>query len=414
MALDYLNRGFSILPIAQGTKRPPKGLRWRPYQQKAPSARTVRRWYGNGKGWGVGIVAGAVSGHLVVIDFDDPQVYAQWAEGNPIAKTLPTVRTGRGYQVYVRCPGVRLRKCIWGEIRGAGGYVVAPTSIHPSGRRYEWTIPLGEALPAFANIAELGLPETESPRDREAEAMPEKGAEGVPVPPPTPQRIASNSLTLYQHRCQKRRVGLEDLPADVAAAVERCVGLTIPRRPRQRGDRVFAFARALQTIPSLREMDPTSLTPIVRLWWHGAAPHTSGEHDFGDVVADFLYAWPRVRKPGLPGVHAAFERATESSVALDFLEGLGLGESMKLLAKLCIELQRNVGCEAPFFLTCADAGALLGVSPQRASRLLHVLAESLAVIEVVEPGTKVRGTRYRLRAEHLHLATIGPRGPPGT
>ena len=412
-ALEYLGRGFSILPIAPGTKRPPQGLRWRCYQERAATERTVRRWYGDGKGWGVGVVCGAVSGDLVVVDFDDPDVYRQWADGRPIAETLPTVRTGRGYQVYLRCRGVRLRKYSWGEVRGGGAYVVAPPSMHPCGRRYAWVVPLGDGLPAFSDLAELGLPETEGVKRRESDAMGGGGAVQRPVPPRPQHTIASKSQTLYQQRCQKRRVTLDDLPADVAAAVERCIDLTIPSRPGKRDDRVFAFARALQTIPTLRDMDPTTLAPLVRAWWHRAAADTSGEHDFGDSIVDFVYAWPRVTKPGLPGIHGGFERARESTVELGFLEGLGFGENMRLLAKLCIELQRNVGVEHAFWVSCYQAGPLLGVSPQRANKMLRVLAESVGLMAVAEPGRPGHPTRYRLRPEYRHLADGEPRGPPG-
>jgi hypothetical protein len=65
----------------------------------------------------------------------------------------PTVRTGGGgRQFFFRYPagsgltiGTGVRPGI--DFRGEGGYVVAPPSLHRSGRRYEWLLPMDTPLP---------------------------------------------------------------------------------------------------------------------------------------------------------------------------------------------------------------------------------------------------------------------------
>jgi hypothetical protein len=57
----------------------------------------------------------------------------------------PTVRTGRGVHYYFKRPSFEVRNGVGIagvklDIRGDGGYVAAPDSIHPSGARYEWVI----------------------------------------------------------------------------------------------------------------------------------------------------------------------------------------------------------------------------------------------------------------------------------
>ena len=62
------------------------------------------------------------------------------------------VITARGRHVYFQMPETPVRnsagKIAPGiDVRGDGGYVLAPPSIHPSGKRYEWSV---DCVSAFA------------------------------------------------------------------------------------------------------------------------------------------------------------------------------------------------------------------------------------------------------------------------
>jgi hypothetical protein len=172
-ALRYAAAGLSVIPIDPRTKRPyfsllpqvcnvpplddkdrtGRGI-WKPFQQHAASEALVRHWFDRKAPVNIGIVCGAVSGGLLVLDFDADadRTYQLWRAkvGTAIADLLPTVRTGKGYHVYLRYanPGGNVNLAERQDdqqqsfvpliqTRGEGGFVVAPPSRHPNGKRYE-------------------------------------------------------------------------------------------------------------------------------------------------------------------------------------------------------------------------------------------------------------------------------------
>lgn len=125
--------------IPLGRNKRPLLASWEPYQHRRPTPDELADWHRRFPRANIGIVTGAVSG-LVVLDSDGAEGEAALA-GRVLPPT-PTVRTGKGWHRYFAHPGrpapnaVRILPGL--DVRADGGYVVAPPSIHPSGRRYEW------------------------------------------------------------------------------------------------------------------------------------------------------------------------------------------------------------------------------------------------------------------------------------
>lgn len=151
-ALLYARAGISVIPIDHRTKKP-KG-EWKEYQGRRAEERELKSWLLSGSVKSIAAVCGKVSGGLLVIDFDVPGFYEEWADAaGELAQDLPVQRTGGGgYQVFFRCPepggNQKLafspkEEAVAGreiaiETRGEGGYVVVPPSLHPSGNYYQW------------------------------------------------------------------------------------------------------------------------------------------------------------------------------------------------------------------------------------------------------------------------------------
>jgi hypothetical protein len=137
-AEEYRDRGWSVIPL--DGKRPALAS-WRRFQTRRAGLNELRAWFETGTA-NIGVVTGAISG-LVVVDCDTPEDALFWKTKHP-ATPLEVVTGRGGRHFYYRFPrdeqatnraGVLQRKI---DIRGEGGYVAAPPSLHPNGQRYRW------------------------------------------------------------------------------------------------------------------------------------------------------------------------------------------------------------------------------------------------------------------------------------
>jgi putative DNA primase/helicase len=148
-----ISRGWSVFPLEARGKKPL--CEWKKFQMEPASLEQVREW--TKRECNIGIVTGRIS-KIVVLDLDNDEAIAE-AKRLGLPHT-PTVRTGRGRHVYFRHPGsfdVPNAAGIFpgADIRGDGGYVVGPGSVHENGKIYTWALPPG--LSDFAPLPEWML-----------------------------------------------------------------------------------------------------------------------------------------------------------------------------------------------------------------------------------------------------------------
>ncbi len=143
-ALQYLARGWAVIPLEPKGKRPI--VAWHQFHDERPTREQITVWFDDRPRANLGIVTGKVSG-LVVIDVD-PQHGGQdsladlESRHGPLPDTVECRTGGGGRHLYFRHPDVIVRNRVGFapglDVRGDGGMVVAPPSNHPSGRSYAW------------------------------------------------------------------------------------------------------------------------------------------------------------------------------------------------------------------------------------------------------------------------------------
>ncbi|WP_404470639.1 bifunctional DNA primase/polymerase [Sutcliffiella horikoshii] len=134
----YYNLGFSIFTLKEKSKEPK--YKWAHYQATRAEFDDILLMLKQQPNSNLAIVTGAIS-DLLVLDVDDIEA-AKNSGWEQLPKT-PTVSTGKGLHYYFKHPGIQINNnkgklAKFCDIRCDGGYVVAPPSIHPSGRMYEW------------------------------------------------------------------------------------------------------------------------------------------------------------------------------------------------------------------------------------------------------------------------------------
>ena len=146
-AVAYINMALAVFPLEEHGKRPKtrNGCK-----DATTDAAQVKAWWQQWPEANIGIATGSRSGGIFVIDLDIDEdkgvdgyhTLEDWQRENGAFPETWMVITGRGgYHIYFKSDfEVRNRAGIVDgvDVRGEGGYVVAPPSIHNNGHRYEW------------------------------------------------------------------------------------------------------------------------------------------------------------------------------------------------------------------------------------------------------------------------------------
>ena len=151
----YVTKKKSVIPL--NGKRP--AVDWKQFQTSLPTEEDLQTWFAEERN--IGIVTGKISS-ITVVDCDTREDAIWWYREFP--ETV-MAKTGRGVHFYYSYAPIGNKAGVLGrkiDIRGDGGYVVAPPSSHENGAQYEWIC--GEM--AIFNPAWVGESETVSTESR--------------------------------------------------------------------------------------------------------------------------------------------------------------------------------------------------------------------------------------------------------
>jgi hypothetical protein len=151
-------RGFKIFPCKPRDKTPAV-----PWKSLATSdLDVVCGWWRGGPELNIGLVTGAASG-VWVLDVDGEEGEASLHDLESRHGGVPTTmmaQTARGFHSYFKMPSYQIPNSasMIGaklDVRGDGGYVVAPPSVHQSGHVYRWLVDGGVFIDAPEWLIEL-------------------------------------------------------------------------------------------------------------------------------------------------------------------------------------------------------------------------------------------------------------------
>ena len=145
-ALYYASRGIAVFPCVPGGKTP---LTKNGLHDATTDATAVGSWWRRQPTANIGMPTGR---SFDVIDVDGPAGFTSYLEMVDEKIVPPTI--GRSYtagtagregrHVFIAPTaagnGANIRPGI--DYRGLGGYIIAPPSVGPDGRRYSWITPL--------------------------------------------------------------------------------------------------------------------------------------------------------------------------------------------------------------------------------------------------------------------------------
>ena len=147
-AIEYATKyKWAVFPCSPTSKKPltPHGCK-----DAKKSVGAIKAWWKKWPDASIGIATGSVSG-LIVIDEDldedkglnGYEAVGEWERINGALPETVQCITGRGgYHLYYQYTGTDIKNragILDGvDVRGEGGYVIAPPSMHPNGTEYQW------------------------------------------------------------------------------------------------------------------------------------------------------------------------------------------------------------------------------------------------------------------------------------
>lgn len=292
-ALSYAARGWLVFPVFEplGPGRCSCGSASCSSVAKHPRVhnglhdasrdrRTVTRWWSGRPKANVAIATGP-SGGLVVLDFDARHggletLQQIQIDHGPLPKTLLVATGGGGLHYFFGYPAdedVASGAAVLGpgaDIRARGGYIVAPPSVHSSGKHYEWI-----NAPCDVQLAALPPSILTLLRERKKKRA------------PPPRLVTRSTDRSHDHESRVRRC---------RAYVDR-----IPGAPE--GARNETFFRAVAPACHGFDLDEDEFLPIARSWNNRCSPTGIDDNELTLTLRNFneTNTYPRGWMLGLRG-----------------------------------------------------------------------------------------------------------------
>lgn len=148
-AIGFAKRGYAVFPLMPRSKAPATRHGFR---DASADAGIVSGWWRSTADFNIGLPTGPRNGFWILdIDGDNGEASLRRLEfeHGQLPATFETLTGGGGRHVWFRWPRIAdgprnsaSADCLGDglDVRGDGGYIAAPPSIHKNGRPYEWSV----------------------------------------------------------------------------------------------------------------------------------------------------------------------------------------------------------------------------------------------------------------------------------
>lgn len=145
-AIEYASKGMAVFPLKPRDKVP---MTKNGVKNATTNFDQIEKWWTRHPNANIGIACGMASGGLLVIDLDEKEngvsgldSLNSWErENGELPETVRSITGKGGAHILFRVDHKeknRVNLLDGVDVRSDDGYIVAPPSIHPNGRTYEW------------------------------------------------------------------------------------------------------------------------------------------------------------------------------------------------------------------------------------------------------------------------------------
>lgn len=146
-ALKYAGKGLSVFPVAPRAKWPACA---HGCLESTTDPEAINDWWGRNPNFNIGVACGSAS-NVFVVDVDEGGEAALAkleAEHSQLPQTVESITGGGGRHLWFKLPGIEIKNSVGKlgakiDVRAGDGFVVAPPSVHSTGREYRWSVDSG-------------------------------------------------------------------------------------------------------------------------------------------------------------------------------------------------------------------------------------------------------------------------------